>query len=280
MSASPPLSCADLLLRAAAVRIGRTDAEPLLLHTLRCDRTWLFAHGRDPIAPVQVAAFEQLVARRQAGEPVAYLIGRRGFWTLDLKVTPATLIPRAETETLVECALERVDTAQGRSIADLGTGSGAIALALARERPQARVVAVDVSAAALEVARFNASAHALDNVEFRHGSWLAPLQGERYDLIVSNPPYIAEGDVHLGQGDLRHEPAAALASGADGLDAIRAILAGAPEHLHSGGWLLLEHGWDQGEAVAARLRARGFTEVATYRDLEDRDRVTMGRWIC
>ncbi|MFT4247951.1 MAG: peptide chain release factor N(5)-glutamine methyltransferase [Pseudomonas sp.] len=267
-----------MLLRAAAARIGRTDAEPLLLHALGHDRAWLFAHGREPVDQAVVAKFEALVARREAGEPVAYLTGRRGFWTLDLRVTPATLIPRAETETLVELALARVDAAPGRRIADLGTGSGAIALALASERPQARVVAVDLSAAALEVARANAAAHALDNVAFRHGSWLAPLTGERFDLIVSNPPYITAGDPHLGQGDLRHEPAAALASGADGLDAIREIAAAAPGHLLPGSWLLFEHGWDQGGAVAALLRARGFAEVATHRDLEGRDRVTLGCW--
>lgn len=267
----------DALLRAAAARIGRSDAEPLLLHALGRDRTWLFAHGRDPVDPAVAAAFEALVARREAGEPVAYLTGRRGFWTLDLQVTPATLIPRPETETLVELALQRVDTAAGRRIADLGTGSGAIALALASERPRARVVAVDLSAAALEVARTNAAAHALGNVEFRHGSWLAPLAGERFDLVASNPPYIAEGDPHLQQGDLRHEPGGALASGTDGLDAIREIVAGAPGCLLPGGWLLFEHGWDQAETVAALLRRHGFADVATHRDLEARDRVTLGR---
>ncbi len=273
-----PFPPADALLRAATARIERADAEPLLLHALGRDRAWLFAHGRDPVDPAVAAAFEALVARREAGEPVAYLTGRRGFWTLDLQVTPDTLIPRPETETLVELALERVDQAPGRRIADLGTGSGAIALALASERPRARVVATDVSGGALAVARANAAGHALDNVEFRHGSWLAPLAGERFDLIASNPPYIAEGDPHLDLGDLRHEPAAALASGRDGLDAIREIVAGAPDRLLPGGWLLFEHGWDQGEAVAALLRDRGFAEVATHRDLEDRDRVTLGRW--
>lgn len=277
LSLSPPL--ADALLRAAAARIGRIDAEPLLLHALGRDRAWLFAHGRDPVAAAAVAEFERLVTRREAGEPVAYLIGRRGFWTLDLRVSPATLIPRPETETLVEQALACVDDAPARRIADLGTGSGAIALALAHERPRAQVVAVDLSAAALDVARANAVDHALDNVEFRQGSWLAPLQGECFDLIVSNPPYIAESDPHLGQGDLRHEPAAALASGIDGLDAIRTIVADAPGHLRAGGWLLLEHGWDQAAAVAALLSAHGFTAVATHRDLEARDRVTQGRWL-
>ncbi|MCD7098167.1 peptide chain release factor N(5)-glutamine methyltransferase [Stenotrophomonas sp. MMGLT7] len=269
----------EQLLREAAARIGRIDAEPLLLHALGRDRAWLFAHGRDPVDAAVAARFAELVQRRQAGEPVAYLTGRRGFWTLDLEVGPATLIPRPETELLVELALARLDAAPGRRVADLGTGSGAIALAIASERPQAEVVATDSSAAALELARANAASNRIGNVAFRHGSWLRPLAGERFDLLASNPPYIAEDDPHLGQGDLRHEPPSALASGADGLDAIREIVAGAPAHLLPGGWLLLEHGWEQGEAVAGLLRARGFAEVATHRDLEQRDRVSAGRWL-
>ncbi len=275
MSASSP----DLLLRAALERVDRADAEALLLHALGRDRAWLFAHGRDPVDAAVAARFQALLARRGAGEPVAYLTGRRGFWTLELAVSPATLIPRPETETLVELALARLDGAAGRRVADLGTGSGAIALALASERPQAEVVATDLSAEALAVARANAVAHALDRVQFRQGSWLQPLAGERFDLIASNPPYIAEGDPHLQRGDLRHEPPAALASGPDGLDAIREIASGAPAHLRPGGWLLFEHGWDQGAAVAAHLRGCGFAEVATHPDLEQRDRVTLGRWL-
>lgn len=182
---------ADQLLHRAAQRIDRRDAEPLLLHALGRDRAWLFAHGRDPVPAPLATAFEALVQRRVAGEPVAYLTGSRGFWTLDLEVSPATLIPRADTETLVELALERLDHAPGRRVADLGTGSGAIALALASERPQAQVVATDASAAALAVARRNADRHRLSNVQFRHGSWFVPLAGERFDLIASNPPYIA-----------------------------------------------------------------------------------------
>src|SRR5690606_29533287 len=223
------------------------------------------------------ARFEALVARRAAGEPVAYLVGTRGFWRLELAVTPDTLVPRPETELLVELALARIDPRAAARVADLGTGSGAIALAIAGERPRARVVATDASAAALEVARANAAALGLGNVEFRHGDWWAPLAGERFALVASNPPYIADGDAHLAQGDLRFEPRAALASGADGLDAIRAIVAGAPAHLRDGGWLLVEHGWEQGAAVRALFEAAGFDEVATERDLEQRDRVTLGR---
>ncbi|WP_115553098.1 peptide chain release factor N(5)-glutamine methyltransferase [Xanthomonas arboricola] len=278
MSDDPAGIPAEQLLRQAALRIERADAEPLLLHALGRDRAWLFAHGRDPVPPTIAQAFDALVQRRQTGEPVAYLTGSRGFWTLDLAVSTATLIPRADTEALVELALERLDQAPGRRVADLGTGSGAIALAIASERPQAQVIATDASAAALAIAQRNADSHRLSNVECRQGSWFVPLAGERFDLIASNPPYIAAGDPHLAQGDLRYEPASALASGSDGLDDIRSIVADAPAHLRAGGWLLLEHGWDQGAAVAELLRTRGFTQVATHQDLEQRDRVTLGCW--
>ncbi|KQR11572.1 MULTISPECIES: peptide chain release factor N(5)-glutamine methyltransferase [Xanthomonas] len=278
MSDDPAGIPAEQLLRQAALRIERADAEPLLLHALGRDRAWLFAHGRDPVPPTIAQAFDALVQRRQAGEPVAYLTGSRGFWTLDLAVSTATLIPRADTEALVELALERLDQAPARRVADLGTGSGAIALAIASERPQAQVIATDASAAALAIAQRNADSHRLSNVECRQGSWFVPLAGERFDLIASNPPYIAAGDPHLAQGDLRYEPASALASGSDGLDDIRSIVADAPAHLRAGGWLLLEHGWDQGPAVAELLRTRGFAQVATHQDLEQRDRVTLGCW--
>ncbi|CAG2085518.1 peptide chain release factor N(5)-glutamine methyltransferase [Xanthomonas euroxanthea] len=278
MSQDPDGLAAEQLLRRAVERIDRSDAEPLLLHALGRDRAWLFAHGRDPVDPSVARAFEALVQRRQGGEPVAYLTGSRGFWTLELAVSTATLIPRADTELLVELALERLDGLPGRRVADLGTGSGAIALAIASERPQAQVIATDASAAALAVAQRNAHSHRLRNVDCRQGSWFAPLAGERFDLVASNPPYIAAQDPHLRQGDLRYEPASALASGPDGLDDIRLIVADAPAHLLPGGWLLLEHGWDQGAAVAELLRARGFDAVATHQDLEQRDRVTSGRW--
>src|SRR5690606_21756387 len=201
------------------------------------------------------------------------------FWTLDLAVTPDTLIPRPETELLVEEALARLDPALPLRVADLGTGSGAIALSIASERPRARVIATDHSEAALAVARANADGNDLGRrVEFRSGDWFGPLAGERFDLIASNPPYIAERDPHLEQGDLRYEPPLALASGADGLDAIRILAATAPRHLAAGGWLLLEHGHDQGAAVRALLGAAGFEQVATVADLEGRDRVGVGRW--
>jgi release factor glutamine methyltransferase len=265
----------DALLRVARNRIDAADAELLLAHVLDRPRSWLYAHGDAALDATAVTRFEALLARRAQGEPVAYLTGRRGFWRFELAVTPATLIPRPETELLVELALARLPAERALRVADLGTGSGAIALALAFERPRAQVVATDASPDALAVARGNAAALGLANVAFRQGDWFAPLAGERFDLVASNPPYIAAGDPHLAE--LRFEPAAALASGADGLDAIRAIVRDAPAHLQPGGWLLLEHGPDQGAAVRALLHAAGLVAVATERDLERRERVTLGR---
>lgn len=264
-------------LRNACGRIEPVDAEHLLMHALRRDRTWLFAHASDPLPAEALQRYQTLVARRAQGEPVAYLLGRRGFWTLQLETTPAVLIPRPETELLVEQALARIPTDRDVRVADLGTGSGAIALSIATERPRTQVVATDISDEALAVACANADTHEIGNVEFRRGDWLSPLTGERFDLIASNPPYIAADDPHLRQGDLRFEPPGALASGSDGLDAIRVIVRDAPTHLVPGGWLLLEHGWEQGEAVQGLLQAAGFVEVTTVRDLEGRDRVTLGR---
>ncbi|HGM6773199.1 peptide chain release factor N(5)-glutamine methyltransferase [Stenotrophomonas sp. PSU-St15] len=267
----------------ASARLGgidaRHEAELLLLHVLERPRSWLFAHATDPLPATAQAAFEALLARRAAGEPVAYLTGRRGFWTLDLRVDAATLIPRPETELLVELALERLPSDRPLSVADLGTGSGAIALALASERPLAQVLATDASPGALAMAARNAAHHELRNVRFAEGGqdWYAPLQGARFALIASNPPYIASEDPHLQQGDLRFEPASALASGIDGLDDIRRIVAGAPEHLQPAGWLLIEHGWDQGAAIRTLFDAAGFADVQTQQDLEQRDRVTLGR---
>ena len=276
-STTDPTPRLDVLLREASARIAREDAEPLLAHALGRDRAWLFAHATDAVPAAAATDFRALVARRAAGEPVAYLTGRRGFWTLDLEVTADTLIPRPETELLVELALARIDPDAPARIADLGTGSGAIALAVASERPAAVVVATDVAKATLAVAVRNAQALGVGNVWFRRGDWCGALGHDRFDLIASNPPYIATGDRHLDEGDLRHEPPRALSSGVDGLDAIRAIAAAAPGHLVPGGWLLLEHGLDQGPAVRALLEQAGFVAVETARDLEDRDRVTLGR---
>jgi len=282
MPFKPEPSLRQVVAEASARLSGveaRHEAELLLLHVLDRPRSWLFAHATDALTAADQAAFEALLARRVAGEPVAYLTGRRGFWTLDLEVDPATLIPRPETELLVELALERLPSDQALQLADLGTGSGAIALALASERSQAQVLATDASPGALAVAARNAARHELRNVRFAEGGhdWYAPLQGTRFDLIASNPPYIASDDPHLEQGDLRFEPATALASGVDGLDDIRRIVDGGQAHLLPGGWLLIEHGWDQGAAIRGLFEVAGFAEVQTVQDLEQRDRITVGR---
>ncbi len=271
-----PDTVAELLTHARR-EIDGADAEVLLANALGQGRSWLVAHAGDSVDAVAAARFHADLERRVAGEPVAYLTGRQGFWSLDLEVGPGTLIPRPETELLVECALARIPEDTPARIADLGTGSGAIALAIASERPRALVIATDTSSGALDVAKRNAARHGIAHVEFRCGDWFAPLRGERFDIVASNPPYIAQGDPHLGQGDLRFEPDAALASGVDGLAAIRTIVGQARAHLNSGGWLLLEHGWDQGDAVRALLICAGFVAVETVLDLENRDRVTAGR---
>ena len=266
-------------LAKASEQLGeRVDAELLLLHVVQQPRSWLFAHADDELSMDVQTAFASLVERRAAGEPVAYITGRRGFWTLDLEVTPATLIPRPETELLVELALQRLPADAACSVIDLGTGSGAIALAIARECPDAHVIATDASAAALAVAQRNGKRNHVTNVTFAQGDWLAPLAGQQVDLIVSNPPYIEAGDPHLTQADLRYEPASALASGADGLDDIRRIITDARSHLHRGGWLLFEHGWNQGEAARELLGEAGYAEVFTAQDLELRDRISGGRF--
>jgi release factor glutamine methyltransferase len=253
------------------------DAELLLAHVLGASRARLKSHPEDAATPATAARFEALVARRERGEPLAYLTGHRDFWTLLLQVSPAVLVPRPETELLVEHALSLFPAAPIRA-ADLGTGSGAIALALASERPAWEITATDISEDALAVARANAHALALERVKFVAGHWLEPLGSRRFDLIVSNPPYIACADAALGQAALRHEPAIALASGSDGLDAIRTIVRDAPAHLEHGGWLLLEHGAAQADAVARELVVRGFRHVRSRRDLAGHERMTEGQW--
>jgi release factor glutamine methyltransferase len=256
---------------------ARREAALLLRHVLGVPDAWLVAHADDAVEAAHAVAFRDSIRRRALGVPVAYLTGTRGFHAIELRVAPGVLIPRAETEVLVDLALQHVPIDADCSVADLGTGSGAIALAIAHARTRVHVVATDISGAALDVARGNAGHLRIGNVEFQRGDWYAGLGDGHFDVIVSNPPYIAEGDPHLHEGDLRFEPAAALASGADGLDAIRAIVGGAREHLRKGGWLLLEHGFDQGADVRDLLLDHGFAEVFTRSDLEGRERASGGR---
>jgi len=262
---------------------ARLDAEILLGEVLGVNRAWLFANPEHQPQPDQEARFMELMQRRKKGEPVAHLTGRREFWSLSLKVSADVLIPRPETELLVETVLSFVPVDADWRIADLGTGSGAIALAIASERPRCQVHATDISPEALEIARENARANAGENgqinrpsrIQFHRGSWLEPLSG-KFQVIVSNPPYIAPDDPHLLQGDCRFEPALALVAGEDGLEAIQWIASEAAQYLDTGGLLALEHGYDQGEKVRNLLRGLGYHNVITVRDLEKRERVTSG----
>ncbi|WP_043822357.1 peptide chain release factor N(5)-glutamine methyltransferase [Aeromonas veronii] len=258
----------------------RADADVLLCHLLDCRRSYLMTWPERELDAAQQATLQVWLARRLNGEPIAHLVGEREFWSLPLKVSPATLIPRPDTEVLVEQALTRIP--QGPcAVLDLGTGTGAIALALKSERPEVDVWAVDRMADAAALARENSAALGLP-IEVRDGSWFEPLgeperdETPRFAVIVSNPPYIDGADPHLEQGDVRFEPRSALVADDAGLADIRHIVAQAPAYLLTDGWLLLEHGWDQGEAVRQLLRDGGYREVATVRDYGDNDRVTLG----
>lgn len=262
-------------LAEAQQAIGRLEARVLLRHVLQCDEAFLIAHGDDELTATQAAEFGRFIARRASGEPVAYLTGSREFYGREFSVTPAVLIPRPDTELIVELALQRM--AETAAVLDLGAGSGCIGVTLAAERPKARVTLVDQSEDALDVARANAHRHAFANTVLLRSDWYAALGESRFDLIVSNPPYIAAGDDHLRQGDLRFEPQAALASGPDGLTDIRRIVADAHRHLKPGGWLLCEHGHDQADACTALLRQAGFHEVFSARDIAEIRRVSGGR---
>jgi release factor glutamine methyltransferase len=253
------------------------DAKVLLAHVLGCNRAWLAAHETDGLTQDEASAFAALCNRRRAGEPVAYLTGTREFWGLTLTVTPDVLIPRPETETLVEFALSKLPREASLRVLDLGTGSGAIALALARDRPQAALLAADHSEAALAVARGNAERLKLNNITFVAADWYAGIPPGMFNLIASNPPYIGAVDPHLQEGDLRFEPSSALSPGIDGQSALRAIIGGARERLTPGGWLVVEHGYDQSEAVQSLFRDAGFAEVTALRDLAGIARIVAGR---
>lgn len=256
-------------------REARLEARVLAAFAWEATPAWLIAHGTDTPTDTQIAAADALLTRRLAGEPIAYLVGAREFYGRPFEVSPAVLIPRPDTELLVELALAHAPPGQAVEVLDLGTGSGCIAVTLALERPLARVTALDRSPAALAVARRNAAR--LDaHVEFLSSDWFAALGGRRFDLIVSNPPYIAAGDPHLSRGDIRFEPLAALAAGGDGLDDLRRLTATAGAHLKPGGALLLEHGYDQADAVQALLRASGFPRPRSWTDLSGIRRVSGG----
>jgi release factor glutamine methyltransferase len=246
----------------------------LLCHALDLTRVGLITNSERVVNQTEAAHLTALVARRQGGEPIAYIVGQREFFGLPFRVSPAVLIPRPDTELIVELALERL--APRARLLDMGTGSGAIAVSVAHTRPDALVTGLDVSEEALAVARANAAANGAA-VRFLRSDWFAALENDEFDLIASNPPYIASGDAHLAQGDLRFEPSAALTDFADGLAALRTIIKGAPAHLVPGGWLLLEHGYDQAAAVRALLADAGYGEVQSWRDLGGIERVSGGR---
>ena len=279
--AGPPL---DDLIRHS--QLPRAEARRLLAYLTGQPLTWFMAHGDDPAAPNIAARFQALAERRRAGEPLASLLGQQEFYGRPFAVSPAVLIPRADTETLVETALEQLARLRRQrcavplSLLELGTGSGIIAITLALEAPDTEVHAVERSPEALAMAQQNAKALGADRIHWHAGSWWQALaRPRRFDLIVSNPPYIAAHDHHLQQGDLRFEPPQALVAGPDGLDDLRIIIGGTPAHLTPNGWLLLEHGYDQGAPVQALLRDAGFADVFTRRDLAGQPRVSGGRWL-
>jgi len=283
-SSAPPLTIAAALARATAqlqrdgdATSASLDAQLLLAAALSLPRSALLARDADRLHPGHAAALEELLARRARGEPIAYITGRKEFWSLSLRVTPDVLVPRPETELLVERALELLPAHAAR-VADLGTGSGAIALALASERPRWRITATDRSAAALAVAEGNARALGLANVRFVAGDWFEPLLREQFDLIASNPPYIGAGDRALASPTLRHEPPLALSSGATGLEALATLVTEAGAHLATNGWLLLEHGSGQQAEVADLLVAQGFRHVRCHADLAGLPRMTEAQW--
>ena len=270
------------LLRAAELPdspTARLDAELLLAAALGKSRSYLHTWPEKIVSSESALIFADYLQRRRAGEPVAYILGQQGFWNLDLEVAPHTLIPRPDTELLVETALQLLPTTPA-NVLDLGTGSGAIALALASERAAWQVTAVDRVLEAVALAERNRQRLALDNVTVLNSHWFSALADHRFDLIISNPPYIAAGDVHLAEGDVRFEPESALVAGPDGLDDIREIVAAAPQHLNPGAWLMLEHGYDQGAPVRDLLQGAGFTQVESRKDLGAHERITLGRLPC
>ncbi|WP_338648788.1 peptide chain release factor N(5)-glutamine methyltransferase [Pseudomonas sp. ML2-2023-3] len=270
------------LLRAAELPdspTARLDAELLLAAALGKSRSYLHTWPEKIVSSEAAWTFAEYLLRRRTGEPVAYILGQQGFWNLDLEVAPHTLIPRPDTELLVETALALLPESPAK-VLDLGTGSGAIALALASERAAWHVTAVDRVLEAVALAERNRQRLQLENVNVFTSHWFSALADQRFDLIISNPPYIAAGDVHLAEGDVRFEPESALVAGTDGLDDIREIITGSASHLNAGGWLMLEHGYDQAEAVRQLLQDAGFAQVESRKDLGGHERITLGRLPC
>ncbi len=275
---------------ALAVPISEAsiEAQMLLMQVLTVNRAWLIAHDNETVAPDLIHRYQALCARRVAGEPIAHILGEREFFGLRLKVTPDTLIPRPDSEILVEAALAKIMAQENGhmqhrgqprlNILDLGTGTGAIALAIAKQAPNTQVTAVDFSNSALAVAQENARNLNIQHIHFVQSDWFSAVHSEQFDLIVSNPPYIAATDPHLHQGDVRFEPFTALASGIDGLDDIRRIVAEASKQLLANGWLMIEHGFQQAQAVQTLMNTAGFKAVSTLQDLANHDRVTLGQW--
>ena len=257
---------------------AQLEAEVLLAHTLECDRSYLRSWPEKALSSVQHTLFQQLLNRRCTGEPIAYITGQREFWDMTLQVSPDTLIPRPETEHLVELALENIPQDAQWNIADLGTGCGAIALAIARERPHCNILATDTSAAALTIAQTNARNLNVKNITFTESHWFDSVSGQSFEMIVSNPPYIHPNDEHLNLGDLRYEPLQALRSTPDGLTDLLSISETARDHLAPPGWIILEHGFDQGSAVKKTLENLGFSQVSTREDLAKNERVSIGKW--
>jgi release factor glutamine methyltransferase len=272
------LSVAEALALANELQsdTARLDVEILLSHVLGQSRAWLYTWPEALLTSVHTAQYQQLLGQRKTGVPVAYLVGQREFWSLPIKVNDTTLIPRPDTEILVESAIPLLESKTAR-ILDLGTGTGAIALALASESESWSITGVDQSGGAIKLAEENAKALGLD-VRFLQSNWFSAIPLQHFDMILSNPPYIAEGDPHLKQGDVVFEPTSALVSGVDGLDDIRKIISQAPDFLRQGGWLLLEHGSKQAAAITVLLQQAGFSSIATRQDLSARDRVTLAQW--
>ncbi len=260
-----------------SLKEAKFESQLLLQSVLKVNRAWLIAHENDALQANNYADFQALLTRRLAGEPIAYILGSSEFYGLNLIVTPDTLIPRPDTETLVEAALDKIAIDAPSAILDLGTGTGAIALAIAENRPQTNIIAVDASKAALEIAERNAQSLSIDNVQFMLSHWFDALDGEKFDVIVSNPPYIQADDNHLTQGDLRYEPLSALASGKDGLDDIRQIITDCLIYLKPQGWLMLEHGYNQAESVTDLMAESGLVNIETLKDLGGNHRVTLGK---